>query len=416
MSVKKLDVQQLGQVFTPDEIVKLMISLRQRKGKALEPSCGNGAFLRHLKNCDAIEVDSRIAPEGAEVMDFFALPISKKYGTIIGNPPYVRHQDISAATRQLLDGTMFDGRSNLALFFIHKAVLHLKKNGELIFIVPREFIKLTAAKNLNEWLSEKGTITHWIETGDKRIFDGAVPNCAIFRFELGNFTRETLYRTLDSDWEPRSFVEMHGQISFPRQAMTVPLGSLFDVKVGAVSGADHVFEHPSGVEFVCSKTIDTGETRKMIFNTLHPSLKKHKSLLLARRVKRFDTSNWWMWGRMHHVAPGLPRIYVNGRTRRKEPFFTHPCEAYDGSVIALFPKIDGMDMHRAIEMLNTAVPWSDLGFIVDGRFLFTQRTLQTLMLPSEFNELRKPRAVRNSSPVAVRQSKTPMLNQRTRVC
>lgn len=407
MNTTKLDVQQLGQVFTSDEIVKLMVSLRQREGKALEPSCGNGAFLRHLKSYDAIEIDSRVAPKGAkvEIGDFFSVKLSRKYGTVIGNPPYVKHQDIPASTRRQLDGTMFDGRSNLALFFIYKSVLHLKKGGELIFIVPREFIKLTAARKLNAWLSEKGTITHWIETGDKKIFDDATPNCAIFRFELGNFTRQTQYRTLDSDWELRSFVETQGQISFPRHAMTVPLSVLFDVKVGAVSGADHVFEHKDGVEFVCSKTVDSGETRRMIFNTKHPALKKHKERLLARRVKHFDTSNWWMWGRVHHLAPKVRRIYVNGRTRRSAPFFTHECEQYDGSILALFPKVDGMDIDRAIELLNTEVPWSDLGFNVDGRFLFTQRTLQTLMLPALFNELRKPRAVCSSPVVSGKKSR-----------
>lgn len=97
---------------------------------------------------------------------------------------------------------------------------------------------------------------------------------------------------------------------------------------------------------------------------------------------------------MFHDAPDRPRIYVNGRTRRSAPFFTHKCEAYDGSILALFPKIEGMDLLRAIELLNTSVPWADLGFVVDGRFVFTQRSLQTVMLPDIFNELRKPREVK----------------------
>ncbi|MFZ2854715.1 MAG: class I SAM-dependent methyltransferase [Rhodocyclaceae bacterium] len=393
MSRNKLDVQNLGQVFTPEDIVSLMIGLRQRHGRVLEPSCGDGAFSRRIEGCDAIELDSRVAPPGARVMDFFDLSLDEKYMTCIGNPPYVRHQDIPPSTRALLDGSMFDGRSNLALFFIHKAVQHLDQGGELIFIVPREFIKLTAARKLNAWLSEQGTITHWIETGDTRIFAGAVPNCAIFRFELGDFSGRTLYRTLDSEWGERAFVERYGQITFPREIMSVPMSALFDVKVGAVSGADDVFAHETGTEFVCSKTIDSGKTRRMLYNVQHPSLVPHRERLLARRVRRFDTSNWWTWGRAYHDAPGVHRIYVNGRTRRPNPFFTHPCETYDGSILALFPKVEGMDIQRAIELLNNAVPWADLGFIVDGRFVFSQRTLQTLMLPPVFNELRLPRQV-----------------------
>ena len=76
----------------------------------------------------------------------------------------------------------------------------------------------------------------------------------------------------------------------------------------------------------------------------------------------------------------------------------HPCEAYDGSILALFPRVTGMNLRRAVELLNTTVPWENLGFIVDGRFLFSQRTLQTLMLPSAFNELRDPKLVKVVAP------------------
>ena len=63
-------------------------------------------------------------------MDFFALPLDEKYDTIIGNPPYVRFQDIPHQTLARLDGEMFDRRSNLYLHFIEKAVRHLRRGGE----------------------------------------------------------------------------------------------------------------------------------------------------------------------------------------------------------------------------------------------------------------------------------------------
>ncbi|HQR03577.1 MAG: class I SAM-dependent methyltransferase [Proteobacteria bacterium] len=374
------DVASLGQVFTPDAVVQTMLGLCRREGRTLEPSAGDGAFSSRIGKAIAIEIDARVAPPGALVGDFFAYPTAEKFDTIIGNPPYVRYQDIRPETKRLLDRTLFDGRTNLYLFFIEKAVRHLNRGGELIFIVPREFIKLTAARRLNEFLYQEGTITHFIETGDSRIFHGAVPNCAIFRFEQGLFDR----RMPDG----RTCTLVDGQLMFVEGDYSIPLGDLFDVKVGAVSGADTIFTHRKGnTEFVCSKTIDTGATRRMYFGVKNAHLARHKTELLARRIRRFDETSWWHWGRLHHVSD-RPRIYVNAKTRRAAPFFMHACNHYDGSILALFPKDRDMDLGLAMKLLNE-VDWSDLGFVCDGRFLFSQRTLQTCPLPAEFSQLRK---------------------------
>ncbi|MDR0702811.1 MAG: class I SAM-dependent methyltransferase [Azoarcus sp.] len=374
-----------GQIFTPETIVRTMLTLRKNHGRVLEPSAGNGAFSRHFPECTAIELDARVAPPGARIMDFFDFPASERFDTVIGNPPYVRYRDIAPETRSKLDLRLFDARSNLFLFFIEKCVRHLGDGGELIFIVPREFIKLSAAVRLNTWLHEQGTITHWIETGDAKIFPDATPNCAIFRFVRGDFSRRALYRRLDSaQWDAREMVRLDGQIAFTHAHLCVPMSGLFDVRVGAVSGANKVFIHPEGnLELVCSQTAATGATRRMIYDVCHPHLDRFKKRLLGRRVRPFNESNWWKWGRDYHKSP-KPRIYVNTRTRRARPFFTHPCAAYDGSILALFPKDPALDIERALTLFNDAVPWEELGFIVDGRYMFTQRSLATLILPEVF--------------------------------
>jgi adenine-specific DNA-methyltransferase len=379
-----LNIERLGQVFTPPNVVDFMLGLRANAGRTLEPSAGDGAFFLPLRaagvDCTAIEIDPQVAPAGAVIGDFFAYPLNEQFATIIGNPPYVRYQDVAEATRKHLKSDLFDARSNLFLFFIEKAIRHLTPGGELIFIVPREFIKLTAARKLNTWLYQQGSITHFYETGDVRVFDGATPNCAIFRFEKGRFDR----RMADG----RRFTEVDGQLMFLRDDYRVRFANVFAVKVGAVSGADHIYTHPAGnMEFVCSKTVDTGETRRMLYGIKHPHLDKHKAELLARRVKHFDESNWWQWGRAFPISE-QPRIYVNGRTRKAEPFFLHDCNSFDGSVLALFPKnprIARRDLIECTMMLNKEIDWQQLGFVCDGRFIFTQRSLQTCLLPEKFS-------------------------------
>lgn len=379
-----LDVERLGQVFTPPSVVEFMLGLCRNRGRVLEPSAGDGAFYHALRQqgreLTGVEIDRRVAPAGARVMDFFALPESERFATVVGNPPYVRYQDIAVNTRKRLKSPLFDKRSNLFLFFIEKCIRHLEPGGELVFIVPREFIKLTSARKLNAWLFTQGSITHFFETGDVRVFAGATPNCCIFRFEKGRFDRR-----MD---DGRTFTEVDGQLMFLRENHSVRLADLFEVRVGGVSGADPVFRHPEGnLDFVCSKTADTGETRRMIYGIEHPALLPHKQRLLARRVRKFDEANWWHWGR-HFPVNDDPRIYVNGRTRKPEPFFLHDCPNFDGAILALFPKNRRMRRRDLIEctmMLNHEVDWQQLGFVCDGRFLFTQRSLQTCLLPDKFS-------------------------------
>ncbi len=370
------DVSQLGQVFTPPAIVARMLALRQRHGSVLEPCAGNGAFANQIPNCVAVEVDARHAPENAQRMDFFAFEPTHTFDTIIGNPPYVRFRDVSAATRARLDMRLFDARSNLCLFFIERCVQLLQPGGELIFITPREIFKATAAARLNTWLHEQGTFTHVIELGDQRVFDGAVPNCVIWRFEKGNHS----HRLHDGRVQTLS----GGQLMFTRSAYRVPLSSVFTVKVGAVSGADGVFANTEqgNTDFVCSRTAQTGELRRMIFDVQHPVLEPHREQLIARRVRRFDEHNWWQWGRRHFVSEA-PRVYVNAKTRNPKPFFVHDCIHYDGAVLALFPRHGGKDVAKLAKLLN-AVDWEELGFVCDGRYLFAQRSLEQALLPDEF--------------------------------
>jgi adenine-specific DNA-methyltransferase len=120
----------------------------------------------------------------------------------------------------------------------------------------------------------------------------------------------------------------------------------------------------------------------MIFNTPHPALKPQKRRLLARRIRRFDESNWWQWGRLHPISD-RPRIYVNCKTRSAEPFFLHPCPNFDGAILALFPHDPAADLVALCKKLN-GVDWGELGFVCDGRSLFAQRSLQEALLPESF--------------------------------
>lgn len=372
------NVEQLGQVFTPQYIVAEMLQLRRNEGTVLEPSSGEGAFVKNIPNCTGIEIDAEHCNGHSINIDFFDYSVENKFDTIIGNPPYVRYKDILPETKNKFRSNLFDQRTNLYLFFIEKCINHLTENGELIFITPRDFLKATSSIKLNNFIYNNGTITDIIDLGDKKIFNGATPNCIIWRFEKNNFSRKTNII--------KEFVCSNGQLLFTDNDYPVYFKDIFSVKVGAVSGNDKIFENEefANAEFVCSSTYKTGKTRKMIFNEKNAYLEKYKDVLLKRGIRNFDETNWWQWGRNHCISDDK-RIYVNCKTRNKKPFFTHECKNYDGSVLAIFSKNQKADEKILCEKLN-AVNWNELGFVCDGRYIFSQKSLENSVLPDCFKE------------------------------
>lgn len=388
MSEVSFDVSVLGQVFTPADTVEKMLSLSEHRGcpdwHVLEPSCGNGAFFHAIDGCIGLEIDPHHCPEGAILGDFFDYSPQRQFDTIIGNPPFVRFQDIREDTKGKLDMGRFDERTNLYVFFIDRCIDMLRDGGELIFINPRDFLKSTSARILNEKLMSLGTISHIEDLGDARIFEGYTPNCVIWRFVKGDMS----HRTVDG----RKIVLSGGNISFLKNDYPFKVSDFFEVKVGGVSGADHLFTAPveevcsSAKHFVCSKTIDTGETRLMYYadDQERPpaGLMRHEEVLRARKIKRFGDDNWWHWGRKS-PRDNRPRVYVNNKTRRERPFFLHSAMDFDGSVLALMIKDGAISPAALCDALNR-VDWEELGFVSGGRYLFSQRSLMNAPLPIDF--------------------------------
>jgi len=382
-------VKTLGQVYTPPKIVEHMVEMIQNKGNILEPSCGDGAFVKYIKekfdqDPISIELDPENSQPGVMIMDFFDYDTENKFNTIIGNPPYVAYKRLSPETLSKIQKTdyleAYPNRTNLYIYFIRKCLEHLSKNGELIFITPREFINSTSSIKMNEELYEMGTITHWFEYGDSMLFKDHSPNVVIWRFQKDDFSRKT-----ETNSGVKNFTLNNGHLMFIDNDYDVKFNDLFFVKVGAVSGMDSIFESEMGnQDFVCSFTKKTGKLKRMIYNIEHPHLENFKTVLINRKIRQYTEENWFMWGRGLYES-NEPRIYVNCKTRDMKPFFTHDCNYYDGSILAIFPKVE-MNIDKAVELLNN-VDWNEMGFMIGKRLCFAQRALENSFLPHEFKSL-----------------------------
>lgn len=333
-----------GQIFTRPDMVQFMISLiEDNGGRKLEPSAGTGNFYRPLvdifgvDNVVGVELDSEICPTGCLNCDFFSLGANDKYGTIIGNPPYVKYTDILPETRKYISSIPLNGLSNLYLYFIWRCLDMLSDGGELILVVPRDFIKTTSARPLNKRLFAEGGFTLFKEFGDEGVFDNASPNVVIFRWVKGR--KHTI-----------QISENNGFLSFSSQS-GITVGEVFDVYVGGVSGNNKKYYSNAGnIELIVSTTVRDGKTQKAIY----------------------DNPNEWI--RRPRKIEGK-KIFVNSKTRNMTPFYIHDCCYFDGSVLCLRLKDERYDLKELCRLLNEN-DWDRQGFKVGGRLMFGQRNIQ----------------------------------------
>ncbi|MFW9853558.1 MAG: Eco57I restriction-modification methylase domain-containing protein [Candidatus Thorarchaeota archaeon] len=124
--------------------------------------------------------------------DFFACSFPTSFDLIIGNPPWVRHEDINYGIRsgsfsknqihnkvakELGTGVVLDKRSDLSIFFCLRAFSLLDpKVGQLSFIMPISWLEVQFGRSLQNFLLD--------------------PLNRISRFEVLNWERKRLWEEL----------------------------------------------------------------------------------------------------------------------------------------------------------------------------------------------------------------------------
>ena len=379
-----------GQFFTTNnELKKMVFSLCRKEGRKLEPSAGSGHLTSYFNNNGkkvsvALEIDDTInfIDDNIIIQNFFDYSIDEKFDTIFGNPPYVRFQlieDISKIKSKF-------SSLNLYLYFIEKSFYHLKDDGELIFIIPREFLTSSRASVVRELLHNNGTITDIIDYQEQKMFDDASPYIIIIRYEKGNFSYKTKY---DSFIKKQIFID--GFIKFDDGKEKQTLDTFFDVKVGIVSGDNNIYKNDEfgNIDIICSDFLITQKRKKYIFyennipSEVMSFLEKKKELLINRKIKSFNESNWFLWGAVRNIKKMRGDgycIYVNSKTRNEKPFFKEKVGYFDGSILALFPKKD-VDLDKWVDRLNNSKDeFFEQGMITGNKYQFTQRGLSKFLL------------------------------------
>lgn len=177
-----------GGFYSPDALVDLCLdrvhALTQGRGELslLEPSAGDGAFVRRLGNHPLVErvrsvaavelleaeaakcrtaletlPGEHIAHQGSFIP--WSLKVDPRFDIAVGNPPYVRYQFVAPLDKDLAPaigdrlGLTLAGVSNLWIPVLLGALSCLRPHGAFAFIIPAEVFTGVSPRIVRDWLS-----------------------------------------------------------------------------------------------------------------------------------------------------------------------------------------------------------------------------------------------------------------------
>lgn len=284
-----------GGYYTPDKIVDFILKWANlnNNNTILEPSCGDGAFLKGLKrnhinispnNIDAIELASEEATKAQNLgfnvinSDFFTyyknvVNNKKQFDIVIGNPPFIRYQNFDEKYRkiafELMEEKGFNSSklTNIWMPFLILSCNALNENGKLGMVIPAELFQVDYAAKARLFLSnffENITLI----TFSKLVFEDIqqeviiilaqrkskkkgiaileLENLDSFNEDYNTLFRRAEYKELNhsEDKWVRYYLsneEFKLLKKFENDERIAPSTSLFDVNVGLVSGENSFF-------------------------------------------------------------------------------------------------------------------------------------------------------------------------------
>src|SRR5690606_5088316 len=106
------------------------------------------------------------------------------FDVVIGNPPYVKTQNLTEEVLNKLKKnyrSAESGNTDIYIVFIEKGTILLNDKGILGFIVPHKFFNSNYGRNLREYLTKNNLIDKILHFDDYQVFKKASTyTCLLF--------------------------------------------------------------------------------------------------------------------------------------------------------------------------------------------------------------------------------------------
>jgi adenine-specific DNA-methyltransferase len=160
----------IGQFYSPEEVASTLVRWLNPRGheRLLDPSCGDGRFVKQHRNSVGIDVslnsclEARARAPWARIFeaDFFnwASDTTDRFECIAGNPPFIRYQNFNGSLRRqalqlsAIQGAKFSALTSSWAPFLVVATNLLKAGGRMAFVVPAEIGHATYSAPLLNFL------------------------------------------------------------------------------------------------------------------------------------------------------------------------------------------------------------------------------------------------------------------------
>jgi adenine-specific DNA-methyltransferase len=205
----------LGQFFTPLPIGRAMAHwlLADRPRLVLDPGCGSGSLLAaadhertaptRLLGLDVDQLAIAMAKKNADLraiaglelrrMNFLTDEIAERPEAIICNPPYTRHQALTAPEKEAIHeslseslGIRFSQLASLPVLFLVRALAVAADQARLAFITPTHWLDMNYAEHVKELVLEMAHVEAIVELpATELVFEHAITTATITLIRKG---------------------------------------------------------------------------------------------------------------------------------------------------------------------------------------------------------------------------------------